>query len=323
MRALVTGASGFVGGHLVDFLLANTDWHVYAAVHDGDGAWQRGPRDGRVQALPGDLRKITHTRQLMAATRPERVYHLAARTFVPESWQRPWEVLRTNIKAQLNILRALEEATTRARVLVVSSSQVHGDVGGIIGEEAPLRPDSPYAASKIAQEMLAVLYHRRAHLHVVRARPFNQIGPRQDERFVAASFARQIARGEAGLAPRVIKVGDLSAVRDFTDVRDMVRAHWLALEHGVPGEVYNIGSGVGRSVRLLLEGLLGLSRTQFEVQPVSELVRPPDPPHVCDSTRFRRLTGWSPAIEFGQTLADILDDWRGRVRAEQTAGVDD
>ena len=183
-----------------------------------------------------------------------------------------------------------------------------------IREAQPLRPDSPYGVSKVTQDMLGLQYFLSRGLPVIRVRPFNHIGPRQTRRFVAPAFASQIAAIEVGKQPPVMKVGNLSASRDFTDVRDVVRAYVLALEHGEPGEVYNIGSGASHSIRSLLDRLLSLSTVNISIETDTTRLRPADVPDVvCDASRLRAATGWQPRVTFDQSLSDLLDYERTQV----------
>ncbi|MBC8076895.1 MAG: GDP-mannose 4,6-dehydratase [Chloroflexales bacterium] len=317
MRALITGINGFVGGHLAEHLLAN-NWEVW-----GVGRQPRlalAPLRRRVAYLSYNLEQRPEAHTALAQARPDAIFHLAGQAFVPRSFDDPAGTLATNIFAQLNLLLALIELRLDARVLVSGSNEEYGRILPEhlpVDESVPLAPVSPYAVSKVAQDLLALQYHHSHGVKAIRARSFNHIGPRQDARFAVASFARQIARIEAGLQPPTLHVGNLTARRDFTDVRDMVRAYALAVEHGVPGEAYNIGSGQAVSLHAIVDTLLAQSRAAVEVVVDPARFRPVDIPEVvCDATRFRAATGWRPTISLDQTLRDILDDWRERVRSE-------
>jgi GDP-4-dehydro-6-deoxy-D-mannose reductase len=266
-----------------------------------------------------DLCNAEAARQIMAHVRPHVLVHLAGQTFVPESFRDPAATLTTNILAQVHLLQAIVELGLNCRVLVTSSNEVYGMVRPEdvpLDETAPLQPATPYGVSKASQDLLALQYHLSHGLDVVRVRPFNHIGPRQNERFVAASFAQQVARIEQGLLPPVVRVGDLSAQRDFTDVRDMVRAYLLAIKHAEAGAVYNVGSGQPVAVQHLLDTLLAASPAQIEIQPDPARMRPVNVPLVaCNAQRFTARTGWRPEIPLEQTIDDILEDWRARTRA--------
>jgi GDP-4-dehydro-6-deoxy-D-mannose reductase len=270
--------------------------------------------------LSADLRDPQATRDVIQQVRPDRVYHLAGQAFVGESWANPWDTLETNLRGQVNLLEAVREARLETRILIVGSAEEYGRISPAdlpLRESSPLRPDNPYSVSKVGQDLLGLQYYLSHQLHTIRVRPFNHIGPRQSRKFVAPAFASQIAAIEAGHQPPVIRVGNLEARRDFTDVRDMMRAYWLALEHGVPGEVYNIGSGRSRSVRELLEILLSLSTCPITVEAESARLRPSDVPEmVCDATKFRDCTGWVPVIPFEKSLRDLLDYERSALASE-------
>lgn len=318
MRALITGINGFVGGHLAEHLLALGTWEVWGlsrsdtvglpALHD------------RVRIVQADLSDPEATMRAIVTVQPRVIFHLAGQPFVPESFRDPAATLATNTLGALHIFLTLIEYRMATRVLVVGTNEEYGKITEAdlpITEDTPLRPTSPYGVSKAAQSLLAQQYHLSHGLDVVRVRPFTHIGPRQNDRFVTAAFARQIARIELGLQPPVVQVGNLSARRDFTDVRDMVRAYSLAMQHGEPGAVYNVGSGQGVMIRDLLDMLLEASTTRVEVRLNPELMRPIDVALVhCDSSRLRERTGWAPEIPLRQTLHDILDYWRAAVRAE-------
>jgi GDP-4-dehydro-6-deoxy-D-mannose reductase len=272
-----------------------------------------------VQMQQADLCDAAAVQQVVAHVQPRVLFHLAGQTFVPESFRDPATTLTTNMLAQLHICQAVLEHCPACRVLVTSSNEVYGMVRPEdvpLDETAPLQPASPYGVSKASQDLLALQYHLSHGLDVVRVRPFNHIGPRQNERFVAASFAQQVAQIEQGQMPPVLRVGDLSAQRDFTDVRDMVRAYLLAVEHAAAGDVYNIGTGAPVAVRHLLDTLLAASSTQIEVQPDPARMRPVNVPVVaCNAQRFRARTGWRPEIPLEQTLHDILEYWRSHTRS--------
>ncbi|HIC94455.1 MAG TPA: SDR family oxidoreductase [Anaerolineae bacterium] len=315
MKALITGIAGFAGSHLAEYLLAHTDLEVCGVIHRRDDNIAH-LRD-RLMLFRGDLRDYDFVSSVLARTRPDLIFHLAAQAFVPASWRDPWDTLESNIRSQLNVLRAAVELGLEAKVLVVGSNEEYGLVRPEdlpLRETAPLRPDNPYGVSKVAQDMLGLQYRLSHGLHTVRVRPFNHIGPRQSERFVASAFAKQIAEVEANLRPPVIRVGNLSAKRDFTDVRDVVRAYWLILNRGEPGEVYNIGSGVPRSIRELLDILLGLSKVEISVKQDPSRLRPSDVPiSYCDFTKLRERTGWQPTIPFEESLRDVLNYWRQKI----------
>jgi GDP-4-dehydro-6-deoxy-D-mannose reductase len=271
----------------------------------------------QITLLEGDLYDRQFVLEVMDLTRPDQVYHLAAQAAPSLAWAKAEETLVTNIVCQLHILAASVELGIRPRILVVGSGDVYGLVRSEelpITEECTFRPTNPYAVSKVAQEMLGYQYYLSHSLPVVRVRPFNHVGPRQGLGFVVASLARQVAEAELGLTAPVIKVGNLEARRDFTDVRDVVRGYWLALEQGDAGDVYNLGSGYSRSVSEVLDDLLALGQRPLRVEQDPERMRPSDVPDmVCDAGKFHRQTGWVPEIPWQRTIYDTLDYWRHQV----------
>jgi GDP-4-dehydro-6-deoxy-D-mannose reductase len=317
MRVLITGLTGFVGSHLADHLVARGDVDVY-----GTYRWRSRMDNvehlrGRVKLVECDLRDAGAVRRTLASVRPDRVFHLAAQSYVPTSWLAPVETVAGNVTCQLNLFEAARDLQLPAQFHIAGSSEEYGLVRKDevpIREENPLRPLSPYAVSKVGQDMLGYQYWMSHRLHVVRTRGFNHTGPRRGEVFVTSNLARQIAEIEKGRREPVVLVGNLEAIRDFTDVRDMARAYWLALERGDPGEVYNVCSGRGYSVRSVLEMLIGLTAISVEVREDPERFRPSDVEILIgDGTRFRHTTGWQPTIPFEVTLKDLLDYWRDRV----------
>lgn len=314
LRALVTGAGGFAGGHLLAYLKEATDWQLYGNVHMVPDV----PHNTeRVRWVTGDLTSREQAATLVSESRPNYVFHLAAQSNVPLAFKDPEGTIMNNVVGQLNLLDALRESTPDTRVLITGSSEQYGlvrpeDVP--IGEDTSFRPNNPYAVSKIAQDALALQYFLAYGQKTIRVRPFNHLGPGQNEHFVAAAFAQQIARIEAGKQEPVIYVGNLEAVRDFTDVRDIVRAYHLAITKGEPGEVYNIGSGQGHTIQWLLDTLLSMSHVAVEVKQDPTRMRPSDiPTNVSNNARFTKQTGWEPRIPLETTLRDVLDYWRRKV----------
>jgi GDP-4-dehydro-6-deoxy-D-mannose reductase len=245
------------------------------------------------------------------------LYHLAGQAFPQQSWTDPWDTFETNLRPQLNLFEAARRLGMRPRMLIVGSTEVYGQsqaAEAAAPETAEWQPGNPYAVSKAAQDLLGLQYFLNPGLPVVRVRPSNHIGPRQNGRFVAPAFARQIALIEAGQQPPVVKVGNLSAQRDFTDVRDIVRAYWLALEHGQAGEAYNVGWGRLIPVQALLDGLLALAQVEIRVEVDPARLRPAEILVRCgDPAKLRARTGWAPQIPLEQTLRDLLDYERARL----------
>nr|WP_290667206.1 GDP-mannose 4,6-dehydratase [Ardenticatena sp.] len=317
MRVFITGISGFAGSFLAEHLLAN-GYDVWGLVHRGPGHVAH--IQDKLTLRQGDVTNFEHVQAVLDECHPARIYHLAAQSFVPRSWEDPWGTLENNIRGQLTILEAARNLQLSARILVVGSNEAYGRVRLEelpVAETTPFRPVSPYGVSKATQDLLGYQYWASYGLHVVRVRPFNHIGPRQSARFVAAAFASQLAEIEAGLRPPVLYVGNLDAKRDFSDVRDVVRAYHLVLEHGEPGEAYNVGSGVARSIQSLLDTLLAFTTVDVRIERDPARMRPSDIPEVrADTRKIRAATGWAPSIPFEQSVRDVFDDWRQRVRAQ-------
>lgn len=316
MRVLITGFTGFMGSHLADHLLETGGFEIW-----GLHRWRSRMDNvehlrGRVKLIEGDVTDFSCLRRLLADVRPDYVFHLAAQSFVPTSWAQPDATITTNIRGQLGLFEAVRELDLPCRIQVAGSSEEYGLVHPDevpITEDNPLRPLSPYAVSKVAQDMLAWQYWRSYGLDVVRTRAFNHTGPRRGEVFALSNFASQIVEIEAGRRAPVIMVGNLDATRDFTDVRDVARAYLLALQKGQAGQVYNICSG--RDIRIGdgLDRLLSLARVRIEVRQDPARLRPSDVPILRGSAaRFHADTGWEPRIPFERTLDDLLEYWRAR-----------
>jgi len=316
VKALITGVGGFVGSHLASYLVEKAGLDVWGLdLVEGRAAALR----PRITLHVGNvLMDLAALKDLFAAAQPDLVFHLAAQAFVPSSWKDPWATLENNIRGQLNVLLAAIAMEKPPRILVVGSADEYGIVLPEelpISETNPLRPNSPYAVSKVAQDMLGYQYYASHKLPVVRVRPFNHIGPGQSAAFVTADFAKQIAEVEAGLREPVMRVGNLGARRDFSDVRDIIHGYYLALSEGEPGEVYNLGAERSYSIRQVLDGLLALSETRVAVEQDPKRLRPSDVPEIlADCTKFRSRTGWRAEIPLERSLEDILNYWRSRIR---------
>jgi len=324
VRLLITGVAGFVGGHLVDLLISqHPDVALFGLTRPG---WPvPAGLDARVSLIESELEDSSSVDQAIAGVRPDAIVHLAAQASPQQSWREPEATLRTNLFGFLHLLEACRRHQLRPRTLVVGSSEEYGRIDPSdlpLREEAPLRPLSPYATSKVAQGYLGLQYALSADIPVVRTRTFHHTGPGRGETFVEASFARQVAQIEQGRQPPVIEVGNLEAVRDFCDVRDVVRAYWDLLDRGQAGEVYNVCSGRGTPVRDLLDLLVARCHRPVEVRLDPKRLRASDVPAVVgDSTRLRRTVGWEPRIPLDQTLSDLLEEMRARVAAEADASA--
>jgi GDP-4-dehydro-6-deoxy-D-mannose reductase len=320
LKLLVTGAGGFVGSHLIEFLRREEPKTRVHGMVSPRGALPAQAQKG-VRLVEADLDDATAVGAVIAEARPDAIVHLAGQSSVQQSWLDPGGTLRTNVLGVVHVLDAARRAGLRPAVLVVGSAEEYGSLPEAempIRETAPLQPASPYAVSKAAQGALALLYGPAGGMRVVLTRTFHHTGPGRGEAFAESSFARQIAEIERGLRPAVIEVGNLDAVRDFTDVRDVVRAYRLLLDKGEAGQAYNVCSGRGRKIREVLGILLGASTARVEVRVDPARLRPSDvPAQVGDPTRLRQATGWEPRIPLEQSLTDLLADWRARVASAQ------
>ncbi|MBI4758356.1 MAG: GDP-mannose 4,6-dehydratase [Chloroflexi bacterium] len=342
MKVLITGVTGFAGSYLGEYLLARGDVEVYGSCRwrsrldnlndlrsqgklnvlveekiTGPGELDRLAKAGQVNLLQCELADSYSVRKLISSVQPERIFHLAAQSFVLSSWNAPVETFQTNVIGQINLFEAVREAGLDPMIHIAGSSEEYGLVHP---DEVPmketnaLRPLSPYAVSKVAQELLAWQYFKSYGLKTVVTRGFNHTGPRRGQVFSTSSFAKQIAEIEKGKREPVVHVGDISSKRDWTDVRDMVRAYWLALDKGQPGQVYNVGSGTTRTIQEMLDILLSLSTVKVTVVQDPGRLRPSDVKILwADTTKFCNQTGWVPQIPFEQTMKDLLNYWRDRV----------
>ena len=320
MRVLLTGVAGFAGSHLAEYLstTASGDVEVHGVVHRHD--WRIQHLRKRLHLHRGDLRNALWVDEVIRDVQPDCVMHLAAWSDVGGSWQQPWVTYELNIQCQLNILEALLRRRPDCRTLIVTSNEVYGLLRARdlpVDERTEFRPNSPYGVSKVAQDMMGLQYWNSHRLPTLRVRSFNHIGPDQSDDFVASAFARQIAEIEVGMREPVVFVGNLDAQRDFTDVRDVVRAYWLVVQQGEPGEAYNVGSGVSHSVRWVLDTLLGFTTAEVEVVTDPDRLRPSDVPvSICDNRKLMAATGWNNEVPLEQSLRDLLISWRRRVNTK-------
>ena len=312
-RVFITGATGFAGRHLMDTLLSSENF-VYGT------SYPEPPRPGENHIRHLDLRSERDVFDAVKSARPEWVFHLAAVSNVRQSWEKKKETMETNIMGTFFLFEAMKKFSPDARVLFISSSDIYGVVPGAEGaapkslsEDDPFHLVSPYALSKFGGELMAGFYRRAEGLDIVIARPFPHTGPGQNADFVCSDWARQVIQIERGNQEPVLRVGNTEVSRDFTDVRDAVRAYILLLEKGRTGEVYNVCSGRATALREILEVLLTSASKEVSVEQDPEKLRKVDIPYlVGDSSKIRAETGWEPKISLEKTLADLLDYWRAR-----------
>lgn len=318
-RALITGISGFVGSHLAELLLAK-GFEVHGIVRWRSKTENIDDFKEKLILHDGDMTDLSSLIKILKQVKPDYIFHLAAQSFVLSSWKSPGQTLYNNVIGTSNLLEAitsLKGNDFNPVVQIAGSSEEYGLVlpnEVPIKETNPLRPLSPYGVSKVATDMLALQHFRSYGIKTVIARAFNHSGPRRGDVFVCSTFAKQIAEIEKGKRKLIIFHGNLEAKRDFTDVRDVVKAYLLAVEKCKPGEVYNICSGKAYSMKEILSMLLSLTDVSVKLKKDPERMRPSDVPILLgDCSKFKKATGWKPTIPFKKTLEDLLNYWRERV----------
>lgn len=305
MRVLVTGSQGFVGRHLIRELRR----------HNGSiGAFDLAPAGDQCAGIDyyqGDIQNRQAVEQAVQRFLPEACIHLSGLAFVPEGWINTEAIFSVNVIGTINLLEACRQHVPSARVLVISSAEVYGRQSGQrpVNEKDPFYPDNPYAISKAAADHITLLYARQYSMFAMVARPGNHIGPGQSANFVVSSFAAQLGAIAAQKGKAVIKVGNLDSKRNFTDVRDVVRAYRLLIEKGRPGEAYNIASNREISIRLILNRLCEIAGVNPVIEVAPERYRPSEPRPLLDTAKIENEIGWKPEITLETTLHDIMAEW--------------
>jgi GDP-mannose 4,6-dehydratase len=313
LRVLITGITGFVGSHLAEYLLNEHPGHEVYGINISN-------IENKVTLFDGDLNDLSSLITIFDQVKPEIVFHLAAQSFVSSSYTAPADTINTNVVGTSNLLEAIRFTKIDPVIHVCSSSEVYGQVDKSqlpINESTHLNPVSPYAVSKVGEDMLAYMYHQAYELKTIRSRMFTHSGPRRGEVFVDSFFALQLARIEQGIQKPVLKTGNLDSVRTFCDVRDTVKAYWMLVDKCDPGEVYNIGGNRTMTIKDMLDLLLNMSsvKNDVKVEQDPKLIRPADVTlQIPDCSKFVRATGWEPSISYEQTLQDMLDYWRSEVK---------
>lgn len=308
-KILITGGTGFAGRHLLDFL---TRHQPQSEIHLTSLTQEPSITTAKVHQL--DLNQSSKLTSLIKTLEPHQIYHLASLSSVADSYLHPKTVIDNNFRLTLNLLETLRQHCPHSRLLLVSSGEIYDHHSSTpLSENQLVRPTSPYAASKAIQDALAQSYVSSYHLPIIIARPFNHIGPYQREGFVVADFASQIVKIERGQTPE-IRVGNLTAARDFTDVRDIIRAYHLLMNKGKIGEIYNLGTGTAVKISTLLEKLIKQSSTQIKVVVDKSKFRPVDAPIIIAQNSKISALGWQPQFSLDETLRDILDYWRGIIK---------
>jgi len=319
MRALITGITGFTGIHLAEYLLSQDRENDNIDLWGIDRNVSKDAQSilDKVKSLTRDILDEEEMKKTVAEIKPDRIFHLAGLTFDPNSHQLPEKFYITNVLGTISLLEAVKQSGINPLIHVACSS---AEYGLIFENENPIRetnlfrPISPYAISKLAQDMVGYQYYENYGLRIIRTRAFNTTGPGEKENFVCSNFARQIALIENGKQEPTIYVGNLEAKRDFIDIRDVVKGYWLALDKGIPGEVYNLCSGKAHSIGEILDILLGMTKKDITVTQDQKRMRPSDIPlQVGSFEKFYKQTGWMPIISLIQTLKDLLNYWRQEV----------
>jgi len=318
MKALITGVTGFAGSHLAEYLLKQKNCQVFGIYRWRSRMENIEEIKDKITLLECDLRDSASTYDVIKKVKPYMIFHLAAQSYVPMSWTAPGETLTTNIMSEVNIFEAVRSLRlTDCRIHIAGSSEEYGMVFPSeipIKEANSLRPLSPYGVSKVAQDLLGYQYFKSYGLNIIRTRAFNHTGPRRGDVFVTSNFSKQIVEIEKGKRNPVIYVGNLEAVRDFSDVRDVVRGYYLTLKDGKPGEVYNICSGKGYKIKEMLNVLLSLADCDIKTIQDPKRLRPSDVELLLgDATKIRKAVGWKCDIPFKKTMKDLLDYWRERI----------
>ena len=316
-RSLITGITGFAGSHMAELLL-DEGHQVYGTMRWRSRTENIKHIEDKLNLIEADLLDLNSLEEAVFAAKPDYIFHLAAQSFVPASWTSPAVTLETNVTGSCNLFEAVRAAQIDPVIQIACSSEEYGLVKPDevpMNEDNPLRPMSPYAVSKVGLDFLGYQYYKSYDMKIVRTRGFNHTGPRRGDVFVVSTFAKQIAEIEAGKKEPVMKVGNLQAKRDFTDVRDMVKGYYLAAKKGEPGEVYNIATGESIEIKKMLDMLLEMSKVDdIKVEKDPKRMRPSDVPILeGDASKFKKATGWEPEVPFEKTLKDILQYWRENV----------
>lgn len=318
MKALVVGGAGFVGGYLIEHLIKNCGYDVLATKLENETV-----ENSECEVCNLNIMDSTSVSQLLNRYKPDFIFHLAAQSSVALSWKNPQLTVDVNIKGTLNLLDGIKGLDSKARLLLIGSGEEYGlavNSSEPISEDNPVKPGNIYAVTKATQNMLGGVYSRAFGMDIVMVRAFNHMGPRQAEMFVVSDFCKQVAEIEAGEKENIMMVGNLSARRDFADVRDVVRAYGLLAKKGKAGETYNVGSGRAVAIQEILDMILGMANTEILVETDKNKLRPSDIPTISANTsKIKKDIGWITEIPIERTIEDTLNYWRDRVRGENNA----
>ena len=315
MKAMVIGGAGFVGAYLIRHLRDELQWETVVTKMPHEEITESG-----VCVVNLNILEPESVSKLLKQEEPDYIFHLAAQSSVAVSWKNPGLTIDVNVKGAVNVLDAVREMKKSPRVLLIGSGEEYGHIRegeSPITEENALRPGNIYAATKTCQNMIGSIYAEAYHLDIMMVRAFNHIGPNQMPIFVVADFCKQVAEIEAGQREAVLRVGNLSAKRDFTDVRDVVRAYGMLIQKGVAGETYNVGSGNAIAIQQILDMIVEKSICEISVEVDPQKLRPVDVPIIeANTEKILGQTGWKPEISLEQTIRETLDYWRKEVTKE-------
>lgn len=316
MKALIIGGAGFVGSYLIDYLQNNLKWSISVTK-----MFHEKMNTDNVDVFNLDILNKDDITKLLTTIKPDYIFHLAAQSSVSLSWKNPALTIDVNIKGAVNLLDAVRELKYKPRILLIGSGEEYGHIKPgetPINEDNATRPGNIYAATKVTQNLIGKIYSEAYCIDIIMVRSFNHIGPNQLPTFVVADFCKQVAEIEKGLKEPIIRVGNLSAKRDFTDVRDVVRAYALIIQKGKRGETYNVGSGKAIAIEEILRMVLSMSEAEISVETDINKLRPVDVPIIeADITKLVKTTGWQKQINIEDTIADTLNYWRLRVDQEK------
>lgn len=311
MRTLITGVNGFVGQYLAEYLLVKSI-DVWGTIHEQKTIHKEINNDISIRQM--DITDPIQVKNVLSECRPDYIFHLAAQSSAAISWKQPELTMNVNLNGTINLLESIRKLNLNTRILLIGSSEEYGTVKPMdlpIDETHQLKPGNPYAISKVAQNMIGQVYVKAYDLDIVMVRAFNHIGPKQSPVFVVSDFSKRIAEIEKGKILPILKVGNLEAERDFTDVRDIVRAYYELALKGSKGEIYNVGSGKVHRINEILNKLLILANIEIKIEKDSSRFRPLDVPKVqCNNNKFVSLTSWKPTYTLEETLKDTLEYWR-------------
>ena len=315
MKVLITGITGFAGSYLAEYILEkDLSISIVGLTRKNSNMDNIAHIKNNLLLVECDIQNKIEITDLLAKIQPDYIFHLAAQSKVSISWDFPSLTLSDNILGELNIFETVKQNGLSSRILIAASGEEYGrslDDQSSLDENQPFSPNSSYAVSKIGQDLLGFQYFANYGMHIIRTRAFNHSGPRRGDQFVESSFAKQLAEISLHLKEPIVLVGNLSARRDFTDVRDVVRGYWLALEYGTPGEVYNICSGKTYSIKEILDKLINIAGVNVTIKDDAARLRPVDSPVIFgNSTKFFNKTGWKPEILLDKTLSDIYQYWK-------------